>query len=231
MPANWTKRQFGEATVMEGQFVDANKLIDEMLAEAAVNLNRPHIAQLDSPAATAKHFADRYATGGGNLHHTLLGMGIDHEPSIWPPPNLILSTRAKTQAEVDANVPPLLECPAACRALDLEPVEGLDMSQWFRRSRLKTCIKGGRDYRYQCYIHWLRLTYNGSNADHIADLIEQADAAGVPVWVEGKTLPKICEGAHMTCEGKALYHAPLLVPAHIRRNDLPGMLKGESKCG
>ncbi len=49
----------------------------------------------------------------------------------WPLPNVHLGTSCSTQADLDANVPELLRCPAAVRWLSYEPaLEKLDLKPW-----------------------------------------------------------------------------------------------------
>ena len=49
----------------------------------------------------------------------------------WPLPNVHLGTSCSTQADLDANLPALLGCPAAVRWLSYEPaLEKLDLKPW-----------------------------------------------------------------------------------------------------
>lgn len=59
------------------------------------------------------------------LHH---GTKLTH---VWPIPNLILGVSISTQREADRAIPILLDTPAACRVVSLEPmVEAVNVPPW-----------------------------------------------------------------------------------------------------
>jgi len=63
-------------------------------------------------------------TDGGGFHFDQPDLGS----SGWPLPNVHLGISCSTQADLDANLPELLRCPAAVRWLSLEPlIEAVDL--------------------------------------------------------------------------------------------------------
>jgi len=48
----------------------------------------------------------------------------DEYDETWPLPHVWLGTRASDQSDADARIPPLLECPAAARFVELSPLTG-----------------------------------------------------------------------------------------------------------
>lgn len=100
-------------------------------------------------------------------------------------PNLWLYARADSQAEADARIPHLLQCPAAARGLVMTP-----------REDVKLCnVSGWKDKAYW----WGRTIMGGDGINHVIirggdepmhpdwvrSIIRQCDAAGVPVWFDG----------------------------------------------
>ncbi len=115
----------------------------------------------------------------------------------WPLPNVHLGTSCSTQADLDANLPELLRCPAAVRWLSLEPMlEKLrlgftraptddDYRGWHADGPIDSVITtraqaiGGvvvgcesGPGRRPCKIEW------------IESVVDQCDDAGVPVYVK-----------------------------------------------
>lgn len=135
------------------------------------------------------------------------------EWTAWPLPNVVLATIVRTQEDADTRIPELLECPAAYRAVFLEPRERLIIEYYLPR-KLETCQDCGADdgerdhYGRHAYcggefdpqgstegIDWLHIAGGREPLDlaWVRSLIAQADAAGVPVWVERLGSKAFCE--------------------------------------
>jgi protein gp37 len=98
-------------------------------------------------------------------------------PPAWGPgwPNVWLGCSVETQRCAEARIPLLLETPAAIRFLSCEPLLGpLDLRPYLATGLLHWVILGGESgsgYR-PCRLEW------------IADLVQQCDSFGVPVFVK-----------------------------------------------
>ena len=147
-------------------------------------------------------------TDGGGFYFD----NTDFTPNTWPLPNVHLGTSCSTQADLDANVPELLRCPAAVRWVSLPLVEEVDVRQWLA-CPLFTCQQCGEEVGdgEQTYLgkcpHCLRgaldpqgnakggldgvvvgcesgLNRRPCSPEWIKSEIDQCDAAGVPVYVK-----------------------------------------------
>lgn len=98
-----------------------------------------------------------------------------------PLPNVWLGTSISTQEDADRNIPLLLQVPAAVRFVSAEPLLGaVDLHYWLRSNcpeepnALSWLIIGGESgpKARPCDVGWVR------------SLVEQGQAAGVPVFVK-----------------------------------------------
>ncbi len=104
----------------------------------------------------------------------------------WPLPNVHLGTSFSTQADLDANLPELLRCPATVRWLSLEPLlEAVDMC-------LRIMPPAGSDLPAT---DWPLVDAvivgceSGPNRrpckqESVESVVEQCDDAGIPVYVK-----------------------------------------------
>lgn len=130
-----------------------------------------------------------------------------------PIPNLSLLLDASTPAEVDAGVPELLRVPAASRVVRItvtKETEGVSLEEWLYTIRVEHDGDGNtQEVPCKPPIDWLILRGEaGPDARpcplHVMRrLIGEAQAAGVPVWVEnvGEPLCEICDNRLVTDEG------------------------------
>ena len=105
----------------------------------------------------------------------------------WPLPNVFLGCSASTQADLDANVPHLLRCPAAVRFLSLEPLVGqIEFSDVTRRSDAVSQL--GK--KSLAGIHWVIVGgESGRNArpcnvECIRSVVRQCGEVNVPCFVK-----------------------------------------------
>ena len=100
-----------------------------------------------------------------------------------PRPNLHLYAGPLfTQADADAMIPHLLRCPAAMRGLVVTPREGIDLR--------KVRTHEGHEYAGSPRNFINHVVIRGDDKPmhpaHVRGIIEQCEAAGVPVWFDGK---------------------------------------------
>ena len=91
----------------------------------------------------------------------------------WPLGNVRLGVSVENQQAADERIPILLDTPAACRFLSIEPLLGpVNLSPWI--DRLDWIIVGGESgsNARPCDIEW------------IGSVVDQCKAAGVPVFVK-----------------------------------------------
>lgn len=135
-------------------------------------------------------------------------VGTGHCSPSWPLPNLLLGVHFETQADADARLPHLLQCPAAAlRWAHVVPREGIDLSKDETGFYCNACGKvtqgvnggdcaacGDVRTRTRCYIDnldWVRIAgETGRNArpmhpQWVRSLRDQCVAAGVPFWFDG----------------------------------------------
>ena len=132
----------------------------------------------------------------------LLQEGLD----LLAMPNLWLGTSICNQADADARIPALLQCEAKVRFVSYEPAMGpVDFT-----TIAGAHVAGGRwgqnvlDQQYQS-IDWLIIGFETGNRkgkvvpkrEWIADAVEQAREAGVPVFVKDNVVKHFPEFAGM----------------------------------
>lgn len=150
------------------------------------------------------------------------------------PPNLILATQVRTQAEADARIPALLDCPAALRAVRVVPSEAVDLRRltlvqavppygpgvWL--DALTGHVAGPDDMGPK--LGWLLVAAatDGPATDvaHVRDLVAQARATAVPVWVERRGVMAVPFG-----EGVARCAPPLWPVDVLQVRELPEALR------
>lgn len=156
----------------------------------------------------------------------------------WPLPNVHLYTSISDQATADANVPHLLRCPAAVRGVSLEPMLGPvgDLQRVpTSPEECEHCARCGCEW-WQADAHGNRPKGFGPCLDHvivgcesgpgrrpcklewIEDIVEQCQAAGVPVYVK-----------QIEIDGKVVSDVTKF-PPHLQLRETPprrANLKGE----
>jgi len=99
----------------------------------------------------------------------------------WPLPNVILMTTVENQPRADERIPELLQCPAACRAVSLEPLLAETRIRKSEIRKLDWIIVGGESGKGARPMHpdWARA------------LRDQCAEAGVPFFFKqwGEWLP------------------------------------------
>ncbi len=186
------------------------EFIDRVFSVLAVAYQHTYLLLTKRPSRAVSYLADMSGQFGNhrswwacvNLLDALEGEGKPF-PAVkqwqrgWPLPNVHLGTSCSTQADLDKNLPELLGCPAAVRWLSLEPMlEKLrlgftraptddDYRGWHADGPINSVIttraqaiggvvvgcESGPGHRL-CKIEW------------IESVVEQCDAAGVPVYVK-----------------------------------------------
>jgi protein gp37 len=95
----------------------------------------------------------------------------------WPPKNVHLLATCENQFRFDERIQYLLRCPAVVHGVSLEPLlEGINFGPWI--SLLQWIVVGPETglVRRTCEYDWIR------------NIVEQAKAAGVPVFVKALVL-------------------------------------------
>ena len=131
-------------------------------------------------------------TDGGGFYFD----NTDFTPNTWPLPNVHLGTSCSTQADLDANVPELLRCPAAVRWVSLPLVEQVDLESPHgllpeggmscnlgddHRAGLCDCVDGFDGVVIGCESG---LNRRPCKPEWIKSVIDQCDYACVPVYVK-----------------------------------------------
>ena len=129
----------------------------------------------------------------GNAYAMLPQMWIDNQPKPWR--NVWLGATVVNQEEADRDIPKLLATPAAVRFLSIEPILGdIDLTTEWLTAKLgaypfKTLP---REYRttFLDLIDWAIVGGESgpkarpTNVAHIRRVVQQCQAAGVPVFVK-----------------------------------------------
>lgn len=197
-PLGWKKPSTVFVNSMSDLFHE--KVTDEQIAAVfGVMAATPHhrYIVLTKRAARMREWF-RYAERPRGAHpetwclHCAAGeVGMPRSPSVyrWPLPNLILGVSCENQATADERIPLLLETPAACRVVSLEPLLGpvelqnrrgylepfQELDPALRRApRLDWVIAGGESGpgARPCDVDWLHF------------IIEQCQAAWVACFVK-----------------------------------------------
>ena len=132
-------------------------------------------------------------------YQAIAGEGVDTNEGtdpgrVWPLPNVWLGVSVETQQWADIRLPALAQTPAVLRFTSCEPLLGpLDLSTWLRLEFAEhgswVTTRTDRDEQ-GLGLDWLII---GGESGHAArpvdewwfgDLIDQADAAGIPVFVK-----------------------------------------------
>jgi protein gp37 len=109
----------------------------------------------------------------------------------WPLPNVWLGVSIESQEAADERIPLLLETPAAHRWVSAEPLlEPVDMSRFLTDQRIYADDPWHYPPAERPGPNWVVI--GGESGPHhrpcdpawIADIVDQCDAAGVPVYVK-----------------------------------------------
>jgi len=235
LPLRWRRGRLVFVNSMADLFHD--QVNDDFVAEvyAVMAVARHHTFQvLTKRHARMRHllsdpgFADTVWAEVATLAHE----DIDISPAIpwgqWPLPNVWLGVSVENQQWADIRVPALAATPAAHRFLSCEPLLGpVDLSRWLHLEfsdmglwlpEMLATLAGRRPA-----VDWVIVGgESGPGARPIdewwiGDLIDQAHAADLPVFV--KQLGTAWATAHGQ-RGKGT--DPNVWPAELRVRDLPG---------
>lgn len=135
-----------------------------------------------------------------------VGYDEPHRPAVnlaagWPLPNVWIGTSIANQHDADANIPILLQIPAAIRFLSVEPLLGpIDLSPWFDNIAVSNHGDWMRINDLPQAIHWVIVGGESGpkarpcNVEWSRSIVRQCKAASVPVFV--KQLGAHVRGSH-----------------------------------
>ena len=113
----------------------------------------------------------------------------------WPPPFLWLGVSAENQKMADARIPVLAQIPAAVRFVSVEPMLGpVNVRKWLANPHECNCSAPGGIHSASCLedvpLSWVIIggesgpNYREMKVEWLEDIVEQCQAAGVPVFVK-----------------------------------------------
>lgn len=200
-PLHWTKPRTIFVCSMTDLFADfvTDEMIDRVFAVMALCPQHRFIVLTKRAKRMREYVVARpdsmevYRAAMGT--HILTGMkGVFGEAHKFPLPNLILGVSVENQRYADERIPELLETPAACRYLSVEPLLGpvdLDSDGADHVHVLSCGDSSHRDNGGQCRgVDWVVVGgESGPGArpfrvEHAWSLVKQCREAHVPVFVK-----------------------------------------------